>query len=87
MRHKHVSVPRRPSSASLLLCSNQDSRALCFASMVRSVLLAVVLLCCIMSTTASPPQLLLHRLNSGLVYVFVMYSCMSYLMRVHQVHR
>ena len=82
-----MSLPRFSSDASRLLWLNQDSRAVCFASMVRSVLLAAVLLCCIMSTTASPPQLLLHRLNSGLVYVFVMYSCMSYLMRVHQVHR
>ena len=80
-------LSRFSSDASRLLWSNQDRRAVCFASMVRSALLAAVLLCCIMSTLASPPQLLLHRLNSGLVYGFVMYSCMSYLMRVHQVHR
>ena len=79
-------LPRFSSDASRLLWSNQDRRAVCFASMVRSALLAAVLLCCIMSTTASPPQLLLHRLNSGLVYVLVVCSCMSPLMRVHQVH-
>ena len=80
-------LPRFSGDASRLLWSNQDRRAVCFASMVRSALLAVALLCCIMSTAASPPQRLLHRLNSGLVYVFVMYSCMSRLTRVHQVHR
>ena len=68
-----MSLPRFSSDASRLLWSNQDRRAVCFASMVRSALLAAVLLCCIMSTLASPPQLLLHRLNSGLVYGFVMY--------------
>ena len=87
MRHKHMSVPRRLSSAIRLSWSNQDSRALCSASMVRSERLVSAVLCCVMSCAASPAHVLLHRLKSGLVHVFVMYSCMSYLMRVHQVHR